>query len=101
MAKMITYIAGVNHRPGARERLAALPRNQPLNLVPEPLNIYDKNAVAVYHGGVHLGYVPAADAITVSTALRARLVPIVSLTRESSTTEITIRWGGDVCGRPV
>lgn len=32
--------------------------NEPLELIPEPDNAYDKNALAVYYGNIHLGYVP-------------------------------------------
>jgi hypothetical protein len=69
MAQMRTYIAGLSFRPGARERLAAMMRLEEVRLVREPHNKHDKNAVAVYDGAFHLGYVPAVDAPAVGRAL--------------------------------
>jgi hypothetical protein len=50
MAEMLTYLAGVAHRPGASGRLAKLIPGEELSLRPEPTNAYDKNAVAVHDG---------------------------------------------------
>lgn len=92
MAKMVTYLAGVNFRPGARERLAELIPGEGLDLRREPENPYDRNAVAVYDGEQHLGYVPRADALAVSTALRLGHLTTATYTALVSTTEITIMW---------
>ncbi len=91
MGIMVTYLAGVNHRPGARARLALLLSGEQLTLVPEPDNAYDKNAIAVYDGDMHLGYVPAIDAPAVKKALQTLQV-IAIYTGRVSSTEITIKW---------
>lgn len=41
-------LVGMHFRPPAKALLAALPANHPLELVPEPENPYDPNAIAVY-----------------------------------------------------
>lgn len=70
MPKMLTFIAGVPHNAGAREKLAELEDNALLRLVREPANTFDKNAVAVYSlDGVKLGYVPKVDSPTVAKVL--------------------------------
>ena len=75
MARMLTHIAGVNHRPGAREHIPKLLDGEGLTLVREPRNRFDRNAVAVYDGRLQLGYVPAVDAPAVARALDSN-VPI-------------------------
>ena len=52
------YIAGVQFRTGLKEVGADLKAGMELDLVPEPENEYDPNAVAIHHEGTHLGYVP-------------------------------------------
>ncbi len=96
MATMVTYIAGMNFRPGTAERLKALPRNQPLELKREPKNPHDKNAVAVFHGPTHLGYVPAVDARSVAAAIDRGLTATAVLTRVGASTEITVSWDSGV-----
>ena len=93
MVTMVTYVAGVNHRPGARMRLASLLPGEGLFLMREPTNAYDKNAVAVYEGDMHVGYVPAADAPAVSKALLAGLVVVARYRGQPATTSIEIHWG--------
>lgn len=92
MAEMITYIAGVPHRPGARERLANLVPGEQLRLTREPNNPYDKNAVAIYDGDLHLGYVPAVDAPAVSKALAQDLEVVALYTGATVSTQVTITW---------
>lgn len=41
-------LVGMHFRPPAKALLAALPSDHPLELVPEPENPYDQNAIAVY-----------------------------------------------------
>jgi hypothetical protein len=93
MSKMVTYIAGVNHRPGARQRLAGLLPGECLLPAREPDNAYDKNAVALYDGDLHVGYVPAADAPAVAKALTQGLNVRVAYKGAPSTTTIEITWG--------
>ncbi len=92
MAKMVTFIAGMNFRPGAAERLKVLPKNQPLELRREADNKFDSNAVAVYHGPTHLGYIPAVDARSVAAAIDRGLTATATLSRVSASTEITVSW---------
>ncbi|KKL96907.1 hypothetical protein LCGC14_1839800 [marine sediment metagenome] len=64
-----TYIAGVKFRPGAAEILAGLDEAAAFDLVPEPQNIHDTNAVKIMHGDHHVGYVPRDLSAEVSRAL--------------------------------
>ncbi len=50
-------IVGMKHR-GTEELVASLPPDEPLTLVREPANKYDRNAVQVWARGKHVGYVP-------------------------------------------
>ena len=56
---------------------------------PEPENKYDKNAIAVFVGGIHAGYVPAAMCIEFGEFLAAHPDLI-------ATAEITVRDGAPV-----
>lgn len=51
------FIAGFQYHDGALA-LGKLKPGKKLNLVPEPDNPYDPNAVALYRKGIMLGYVP-------------------------------------------
>jgi hypothetical protein len=93
MATMVTYIAGVNHRPGARMRLASLLPGEQLILKREPENAYDKNAVAVYEGEMHVGYIPAVDAPAITKALLLGLAVTAVYRGRPATTSIEVQWG--------
>src|SRR5262245_30696122 len=58
-----SWIAGLRYRgPDGTKRgtyCRQLRQGDRLDLVPEPKNKYDADAVAVHHNGHHLGYVPA------------------------------------------
>jgi hypothetical protein len=91
-ARMVTYIAGVGYRPGARERLAKIIPGEWLTLKLEPENPYDPKAVAVYDGDMHLGYVPAADAPAVGKAMRDGYLVEACYSGVVAPTEIVITW---------
>lgn len=55
---MKTAIAGSRFSPGGVAALARLRKGATLSLVREAANPHDSNAVAVYAGPAHLGYVP-------------------------------------------
>lgn len=52
------YIAGVQHRQGWQQNVKQLVEGQDLQLVPEPDNKYDPNAIKIMNGDIQLGYVP-------------------------------------------
>lgn len=95
MVTMLTYLAGMNYRPGARERVNSLLPGEQFKLCHEPTNLYDKNAVAVYDGSLHVGYVPKADAPAVVKALAELGPERVRCTYKGhpSSTTIQITWG--------
>ncbi len=95
MARMVTYIAGMNHRPGSATYLRALPNGQPLELKREPKNPHDKNAVAVFHGRTHLGYVPATDAPAIAKVMDSGLTATAVLSRGTASSEIAISWDSE------
>lgn len=51
-------IVGMQHRKGAQAIVNAAPHETPVILVREPANKYDPNAVQVWIGDKHVGYVP-------------------------------------------
>lgn len=54
-----TYIAGLKFRPAEdREYFDGLEKGAMLALEPDPLNEYDPNAVKVFAGGRHIGFIP-------------------------------------------
>lgn len=60
-------IVGTNFRPGADEIVRGISTGDKLRLVREPTNAYDPNAIAVYYGEYHIGYIPKKQ----NAALRA------------------------------
>lgn len=57
---MRTHIAGVSYRPiECQAAFTELKDGDELELIPEPDNPYDPNAIKVMKGEFHLGYVPA------------------------------------------
>jgi hypothetical protein len=92
MAKMVTYLAGMQHVPGAKMYASHLPKGQPLELRREPHNAYDKRAVEVYHGLQKLGYVPAVDSPMVAAVMDSGKTAVATLTRVTASSEITVCW---------
>ena len=53
-------LAGVQYRQLDFKQANVMIQDQ-LRLMPEPNNVYDSNAIAVYKGDIHIGYVPRKD----------------------------------------
>ena len=66
------YVAGVKFRTDWKKNINGLMDGQGLDLLPEPTNKYDKDAVRVNSGAINLGYVPAktGDARIIAGLLR-------------------------------
>lgn len=62
MFEFHSKIKGTSFRNKDNSVLSSLKANDELTLVCEPENLYDKNAVAVYSGKTHLGYIPKETA---------------------------------------
>lgn len=58
-------IVGANHRK-AETFLAELAEGATVTLVRDPLNPWDRNAIAVLVGDRHVGYVPKANNVTLA-----------------------------------
>jgi hypothetical protein len=65
-------VAGVSHRHAQLQDSSFEP-GQPLELVPEPTNPYDPNAVAVWNRGrtLQIGYIPKKNAVMLAKKLAA------------------------------
>ena len=63
------FIAGFQYHDGALA-LKKLKAGKKLELVAEPDNPHDPDAVAIYRKGVHLGYVPGDSNATIAQLLR-------------------------------
>lgn len=64
-----TYIAGVKFRRGAEAALEAAERPATLRMDREPTNKFDPNAIQLWLGDAHVGYVPAEDAAYIAPRL--------------------------------
>ena len=56
--KKTFFIAGVQHHPGMKEVIKDLEVGNTLDLVKDPENKFDPNAVRIEHEGNMLGFVP-------------------------------------------
>ena len=63
------YVAGVRFRKNWKDNLSKIEEGDLLNLVAEPTNPYDPNAVQVFHNEVLLGYVPKKFSAEVASYL--------------------------------
>ncbi len=70
------YVRGVQYRGFPPDYLDQIEVPTPLDLLREPDNAYDKRAIAVYHYGVKLGYLPREDNLVLSKLIR-RGLPVV------------------------
>ncbi len=75
--KLICKVAGVTFE-GRQEHIAKLHMSDPVQIVPEPENPYDPNALAVHvaHGGdvFHVGYIPRFLAAEIAPHLEGESV---------------------------
>jgi hypothetical protein len=66
----MTTIIGTKYRgPNAVAMVGALPRGLRVRLQREPDNEFDGNAIAVYYGTTHLGFLPRIHNIELAPAL--------------------------------
>lgn len=85
------YAAGVQHHK-LHTCIKDLSVGQELNLVPDPENRFDPNAVAIKYGDVMLGYVPKAkgafsDKVSAALEHRNLVCEIIELNPEAKTWE--------------
>jgi len=66
------YVAGVKFRKGWKENLKELEEGMALQLVPEPTNKFDPNAIQIHADLGSLGYVPAKTGEALEIAVRLR-----------------------------
>lgn len=69
-----TYIAGIKHHKKAFYSLDLEQREHKLELVEEPTNKYDPNAIKVIVDGKHIGYVPAKKCKKVKDILHKKTI---------------------------
>ena len=60
-ANMNSFIAGIKYRDNYEEMLSKLSEGMEIQLKKDPDNPYDPDAIAVYNGEDHLGYIPKRD----------------------------------------
>ncbi len=60
-ANMNSFVAGIKYRENYEELLAKLEEGMELQIKPEPNNEFDPDALAVFNGEDHLGYIPKKD----------------------------------------
>jgi hypothetical protein len=59
--KSLFALVGMKHR-GTEALVASLPQGEPLELIREPTNQFDPNAIKVFARGQHVGYIAAKQA---------------------------------------
>lgn len=60
-ANINSFIAGIKYRDNYEDKLSKLSEGMEVQLIKEPDNPYDPEAIAVYNGDDHLGYIPKRD----------------------------------------
>lgn len=60
-ANMNSFVAGIKYRDNYEEMLSKLSEGMEVQLRKDPDNPYDPDAIAVYNGNDHLGYIPKRD----------------------------------------
>lgn len=60
-ANMNSFIAGIKYRDNYEEMISKLSEGMEVQLKKDPDNPYDPDAIVVYNGGDHLGYIPKRD----------------------------------------
>ena len=80
-AEVQFQLAGANYRIDDFTR-AKIGKGDTLTLVLEPTNVYDRNAVKVLKGDIHIGYVPRSYTALIHEIIRQKAVP--SLVVESA-----------------
>lgn len=69
-ANLNSFVAGIKYRDNYEELLAKLEEGMELQIKPEPDNEFDKDALAVYNGNDHLGYIPKKDVPAISLNMK-------------------------------
>lgn len=59
--KAVYTIVGMQHR-GSEALVASLPIGEPLQLIRDPFNDHDMNAIEVWARGQHVGFIKAIEA---------------------------------------
>jgi len=77
---MRTKVVGISYRPGSHDHLLQKAEGDCLQLVREPENEYDENAIAVYDGEFKLGFIPREDAKQVAPVMDSGAVLEATIT---------------------
>jgi len=68
-------------------------KGEPLNLVREPDNKFDANAISVRHSGNHLGYIPREDAVYIADMIDKGEEIIAKLESYNTPKQKNRSWG--------
>ena len=77
-ANINSFIAGISFRDNSKKLLSELSEGMEVQLRLDPDNEYDSNAIAVFNGQKHLGYIPKRD------------IPVVALNIKDGILKATI-----------
>lgn len=69
--KSLIALVGMKHRPGMTSLVARCAAGEPLTLVRDYKNIYDRNAVMVFARGEHVGFLKATQNRAIADRLDA------------------------------
>ena len=68
MRELFCRVAGVSFE-GRQEIIKQVNEGDAVELVPDPANVYDKNAIKVMHNNNQIGFVPADRAVEIKKVI--------------------------------
>ena len=91
-----TYVAGIKHHKQAFYSLNLDRREHSLELIPEPENKHDPNAIKVIVDGQHIGYVPAKECEKVKKILGKTITETRFVHEENEIDDDTIDFVNEI-----
>lgn len=80
--KSLVALVGMKHR-GTEALVASLPQGEPLTLVRDKENQFDRWAVQVWARGQHVGFIKATQVRPIAMAMDRALVEMPTYTKEA------------------
>lgn len=85
-----SFIAGIKYRDNYKNLISKLSEGMRITLRPEPENSYDSNAIGVYNGEDHLGYIPQKDIPAVALNMEEGGIPAIIDYKDEESVDLII-----------
>jgi hypothetical protein len=92
--KGLYSIVGMKHR-GSEALVASLPKGEPLTLIREPSNKFDRNAVQIWAQSKHIGYVRATQVAPLAAFIDANGAPPLNGDRKGPSIDAKFTFSAD------